>query len=37
MHLLEFWEFLKIFVRNLYASQAVVEFGTFQAFAVSVT
>jgi hypothetical protein len=33
----EFWEFLKIFVRDLYAKQKIVDFGTFQAFSVSVT
>jgi hypothetical protein len=33
----EFWEFLKIFVRDLYANQKIVDFGTFQAFSVSVT
>jgi hypothetical protein len=37
MLLLEFWEFLKIFVRDLYANQVVVEFGEFPAFSVSVT
>jgi hypothetical protein len=37
MQLLGFWEFLKFFVRDLYANQAIVEFGEFQAFAVSVT
>ena len=37
MQLLGFWEFLKIFVRDLYANLAIVEFGEFQAFAVSVT
>jgi len=34
---LTFWEFLKIFVRDLYANQAIVEFGEFQALSVSVT
>jgi hypothetical protein len=37
VQLLEFWEFLKLFVRDLYANPAIVEFGKFQAFAVSVT
>lgn len=37
MQLLGFWEFLKLFVRDLYANQAIVEFGEFQAFSVSVT
>jgi hypothetical protein len=37
MQLLGFWEFLKFFVRDLYANLAIVEFGEFQAFAVSVT
>jgi hypothetical protein len=35
--LLEFWEFLDLFVRDLYANQAIVEFGNFQAISVSVT
>jgi hypothetical protein len=30
-------EFLKIFVRDLYANRAIVEFGTFPEFTVSVT
>jgi len=34
---LKFWEFLKFFVRDLYANLAIVEFGKFQAFSVSVT
>ena len=33
----EFWELLKIFVRDLYANQAIVEFGEFQALSVSIT
>jgi hypothetical protein len=37
MHLLGFWEFLKFFVRDLYANLAIVGFGEFKAFAVSVT
>jgi hypothetical protein len=37
MQLLGFWEFLKFFVRDLYANLAIVEFGEFQAFSVSVT
>jgi hypothetical protein len=37
MQLLGFWEFLKIFVRDLYANLAIVEFCKFQAFSVSVT
>ena len=37
VQLLEFWEFLKLFVRDLYANLAIVEFGKFQAFLVSVT
>lgn len=37
MHLLGFWEFLKFFVRDLYAKLAIVEFSGFQAFSVSVT
>jgi len=37
MQLLGFWEFLKFFVRDLYANLAIVEFCNFQAFAVSVT
>jgi hypothetical protein len=37
MQQLEFWRFLKIFVRDLYANQAIVEFDEFQAFSVSVT
>jgi hypothetical protein len=32
-----FWEFLKIFVRGLYANLAIVEIAEFQAFSVSVT
>jgi hypothetical protein len=35
--LLGFWEFLKFFVRDLYANLAIVEFCNFQAFSVSVT
>jgi hypothetical protein len=37
MQLLGFWEFLKFFVRDLYANAAIVEFRNFQAFSVSVT
>jgi hypothetical protein len=37
MQLLGFWEFLKFFVRDLYANQAIVEFVEFQAFSASVT
>jgi hypothetical protein len=37
VQLLEFWEFLKLFVRDLYANLAIVEFGKFQAFLISVT
>jgi hypothetical protein len=37
MQLLGFWEFLKFFVRDLYANLAIVEFYNFQAFSVSVT
>ena len=37
MQLLGFWEFLKIFVRDLYANLAIMEFCNFQAFLVSVT
>jgi hypothetical protein len=35
--LLEFWEFVKFFVRDLYANPAFVEIGEFQTFSVSVT
>jgi hypothetical protein len=37
MQLLDFWEFLKFFVRDLYANQAMVEFGEFEAFLGSAT
>jgi hypothetical protein len=37
MQQLEFWEYLKIFVRDLYANLAIVEIAEFQAFSVSVT
>ena len=37
MQLLGFWEFLKFFVRDLYANLAIVELCRFQAFSVSVT
>jgi len=37
VQLLEFWEFLKIFVRDLYANLAIAEIGNFQAISVSVT
>jgi hypothetical protein len=37
MQLLGFWEFLKFFVRDLYANLAIVEFCKFQALSVSVT
>jgi len=37
IQLLGFWEFLNFFVRDLYANQAIVEFGKFQAISVSVT
>jgi len=37
MQLQEFWDFLKFFVRDLYAKLAIVEFSGFQAFSVSVT
>jgi len=37
MRLLEFWEFLKIFVRDLYANDAIAEFGTFPEFSDSIT
>ena len=37
MRLLEFWEFLKISVRDLYANRGILEFGKFQPFSVSVT
>jgi hypothetical protein len=29
MQLLELWEFLRFFVRDLYANLAIVEFGNF--------
>jgi hypothetical protein len=37
MQLLGIWEFLKFFVRDLYANLAIVVFDKFQAFSVSVT
>jgi len=37
VQLLEFWEFLILFVRDLYANLAIVEFENFHAFSVSVT
>jgi hypothetical protein len=37
MRLLKFWEFPKIFVRDLYANTANMEIGKSQALSVSVT
>jgi hypothetical protein len=36
MQLLEIWEFLKMFVRDVYADLAILEFCEFRAFSVSV-